>query len=68
MSESKKHRAERLARKEAALEASNERRWTLVQRGRFFGLFDNDYGSVELISEDRSTAKRALAARLKGEA
>jgi hypothetical protein len=28
-------------------------------------MFDNDYGTVELISENRVTAKRALAARLR---
>jgi len=67
MLESKKRRAERLARKQAAIEASNRNRWTLVQRGRFFGLYDNDFSGVELVSEDVGAAQGALAARLREE-
>ena len=62
---SKQQREERVARRQSALEDDNRRRWQLVQRGRWFGLYNTQFGDVELISEDVGTAKRALAARLR---
>jgi hypothetical protein len=56
---------ERAARRQSVLENDNRKRWLLVQRGRWFGLYNTQFGDVELISEDRGTAKRALAARLR---
>ena len=62
---SKAQTEERAARRQAALENDNRRRWLLVQRGRWFGLYNSQFGGVELFSEDIGTAKRALAARLR---
>lgn len=62
---SKAQHEERVARRQSALENDNRKRWQLVQRGRWWGLYNIQFGDVELISEDRNTAKRALAGRLR---
>jgi hypothetical protein len=64
---SKAQYEEKKARRQSAIEASNRNRWALVSRGRWFGLYNTQFGDVELISEDRGTAKRALAARLRAD-
>ena len=62
---SKAQHEERAARRQSALENDNRRHWQLVQRGRWFGLYNTQFGDVELLSEDVGSAKRALAAQLR---